>query len=73
MLFFVWQNRPKTVPVPIFSWPSSHYQAYVAVAGDSNGCCATVLLVGWVCEAYPNPAYAIFPQVELIQSFLREF
>ena len=28
---------------------------------------------GWVCEAYPCPASAIFPQLELIQTLSREF
>ena len=28
---------------------------------------------GWVCEAYPCPANAIFPQLELIQTLSREF
>ena len=28
---------------------------------------------GWVCEAFPCPANAIFPQLELIQTLSREF
>ena len=30
-------------------------------------------LFGWVCEAYPYPDNAIFPQLELIQTLSREF
>ena len=29
-------------------------------------------LFRWVCEAYPCPGNAIFPQLELIQTLLRE-
>ena len=68
----------KTVPERFqflyFSWPSSHHQAYLAVAGDSDGHSAFKFRVGlWSLSVWPCPANAIFPQRELIQTLSREF